>query len=201
MKVTTIKGDRDAIIDKCEEIIIGGDPITCPLTHRFTDGMYSREIFVEKMKISFSQESDIEELEKIASKTFVKMELKELGLVYDKETFISNAKGYISGNNFIVLKCEQDNKIIGGLFAYFLPQLYSNKNTIVQEFALQSDPDLCETTQAKVLIRLIKHLEGIAEELESDLIGFSFMEKFDISKYLEKKKYKKSDVIFVRRIK
>ncbi len=48
MKVTTSKGDRDAIIDKCEEIIIGGEPITCPITHRFTDGMYSREIFMEK---------------------------------------------------------------------------------------------------------------------------------------------------------
>ena len=48
MKVTANKGDRDAIIDKCEEIIIGGKPITCPLTHRFTDGMYSREIFMEK---------------------------------------------------------------------------------------------------------------------------------------------------------
>tara|TARA_R110000824_G_scaffold68935_3_gene177702 strand:+ start:40 stop:522 length:483 start_codon:yes stop_codon:yes gene_type:complete len=38
---------RDETIDLAEKLIIeNGDPIVCPLKHRFTDGMYIREVFV-----------------------------------------------------------------------------------------------------------------------------------------------------------
>ena len=152
------------------------------------------------MKILYAEESDIQDLEVIGKKSFYKMGLDELGSNYDSSSFMENAKNYIENDNFIVLKAVENNKIIGGLFAYFLPELYSNNHTILQEFSMQSNPELSKQKQSQIIIKLIKYLEELSIKLESDKIGISFMPRFDLSKYLIKKGYKKSDVIYVRRV-
>lgn len=40
--------ERDAIIDVIERKMMDSQPVHLPLTHRFTDGMYIREIFMPK---------------------------------------------------------------------------------------------------------------------------------------------------------
>lgn len=42
------KKQRDSVIDEAEVAILDGIPVTCQLTHRFTEGMYIREIFMPK---------------------------------------------------------------------------------------------------------------------------------------------------------
>lgn len=44
--MTKLQKDIHKIIDKAEAIIATGEPVVMPLTHRFTDGMYIREIFM-----------------------------------------------------------------------------------------------------------------------------------------------------------
>ena len=42
-----VKEERDKLIDQAENLILEkGEPVTLPLKHRFTDGMYIREIFM-----------------------------------------------------------------------------------------------------------------------------------------------------------
>lgn len=152
------------------------------------------------MKILYAEESDIQDIEALAQKTFYKMGLDELGGTYDKETFIINTKYQIENNNYIVLKCIEDNKLVGALFAYHTPQLYNQNKTIIQEFGMQSDPELSTIKQSKIIIALIKYLEDLSKEIGADTIGFNLMEKYDLSKYLVKKGYKKSDIIYVRSV-
>lgn len=152
------------------------------------------------MKILYAEESDIQDIEVLAQKTFYKMGLDELGGTYDKETFIINTKYQIENNNYIVLKCIEENKLVGALFAYHTPQLYNQNKTIIQEFGMQSDPELSTIKQSKIIIALIKYLEDLSKEIGADTIGFNLMEKYDLSKYLVKKGYKKSDIIYVRSV-
>lgn len=153
------------------------------------------------MKVLYAEESDINEMEVIARKTFYKMGLDELGGTYDRETFVVNTKMQIQNDNYIVLKCVEDKKLVGGLFAYCIPQLYNQNTTIIQEFGMQADPELSITKQSKIIISLIKYLEDLAKEIGADSIAFNLMEKYDLSKYLMKKGYKKSDIIYVRSVK
>ncbi len=153
------------------------------------------------MKILYAEESDINEMEVIARKTFYKMGLDELGGTYDQETFVVNTKMQIKNDNYIVLKCIEDNKLVGGLFAYHTPQLYNQNKTIIQEFGMQSSPELSKTKQSKIIIALIKYLEDLAKEIGAHTMAFNLMEKHDLSKYLIKKGYKKSDIIYVRSVK
>ena len=44
--MSQLQKDIHEIIDKAEAIIATGEPVVMPLTHRFTDGMYIREIFM-----------------------------------------------------------------------------------------------------------------------------------------------------------
>lgn len=44
--MTKLQKNIHEIIDKAEAIIATGEPVVMPLTHRFTDGMYIREIFM-----------------------------------------------------------------------------------------------------------------------------------------------------------
>lgn len=45
--MSIVKQERDNIVDQAERLILeSGDPVTLPLKHRFTDGMYIREIFM-----------------------------------------------------------------------------------------------------------------------------------------------------------
>ena len=48
MGVIESKVERDAVIDVFEHRLMELEPIELPLTHRFTDGMYIREIFMPK---------------------------------------------------------------------------------------------------------------------------------------------------------
>ena len=153
------------------------------------------------MKVSYAKKEDIPELERIARLSYEKMGLKELGFEYDKQTFESNIDAYIDNPDFVVLKCEDAGKVVGGLSAVFMPQLYSYNHTILQEIGLQSDPVLSDINQGKVIISLIKYLEDVGKDVDADLVGISFMPKYDLSKHLEKKGYKMSDIIFVRRLK
>ena len=153
------------------------------------------------MKILYAEESDIKDIEVIARKTFYKMGLDELGGTYDQETFVVNTKMQIKNDNYIVLKCIEDNKLVGALFAYHIPQLYNQNKTIIQEFGMQSIPELSKTKQSKIIISLIKYLEDLAKEISADSIAFNLMEKYDLSKYLVKKGYKKSDILYVRSVK
>jgi hypothetical protein len=155
----------------------------------------------ESVKVKYAKIEDIDVFESHANALNEKMGTKDMGLSYDKETFLSKAKYYIESEDFVVLKCVENNKIIGGLFACFMPQLFSDKHTVLQEFALQSDPSLSDMKQAKIIISLIKYLEDIAVDIEADLVAISFMEQYDLSKHLTKKGYEKSDIIYVRRVK
>lgn len=153
------------------------------------------------MKVSYAKKEDIPELERIARLSHKKMGLKQLGFEYDRQTFKSNIAAYIDSPDFVVLKCEDSGKVVGGLYAIFMPQLYCSNHTILQEIGLQSDPVLSDINQGKVILSLIKYLEDVGKDVGADLVGISFMPKYDLSKHLEKKGYKMSDIIFVRRLK
>lgn len=44
-----IQRENDSIIDKLESVMLEqGEVVNCPLVHRFTDGMYIRQIFMPK---------------------------------------------------------------------------------------------------------------------------------------------------------
>jgi hypothetical protein len=44
-----IERENDSIIDKLESVMLEqGEVVDCPLVHRFTDGMYIRQIFMPK---------------------------------------------------------------------------------------------------------------------------------------------------------
>lgn len=150
------------------------------------------------MNVLNANVEDIYEMEAIGKKSYEKMELSKIGISYNTETFLKNIKTYIENDHFIVLKCVEGDKIIGGILATCYPQLYSDKY-IIQEFSMQSSPDLPVIKQGRVLIKLIKALERIAKERNVELLGISIMPKYDISKYLESKNYKKSDLNFIRR--
>jgi len=45
-EVKETKISVNEVIDNAEAIIATGEPVEMPLTHRFTDGMYIREIFM-----------------------------------------------------------------------------------------------------------------------------------------------------------
>jgi hypothetical protein len=52
--------DPDGFIDKMESSLVEYSPADCPVTHRFTDGMYIREIFIPKGTILTSMEHKTE---------------------------------------------------------------------------------------------------------------------------------------------
>jgi len=142
---------------------------------------------------------DIYEMEAIGKKSYKKMGLEEIGIEYSSETFLNNMKLYIQSEHLIVLKCVENQKILGGILATCYPQLYS-KSYIIQEFSMQADPDLSDIKQGRVIVKLIDALEDVAKDQKVDLVGISIMPKYDISKYLENKNYKKSDINFIRRL-
>lgn len=56
MKSEIIKRVNDDRIDALERAMVDGlDPVECPLVHRFTDGMYIREIFMPKGSLVTSE--------------------------------------------------------------------------------------------------------------------------------------------------
>ncbi len=48
MSKVKIKKNRDDAIDQAEKLLLDCNPVVMPLTHRFTKGMYIREIFMPK---------------------------------------------------------------------------------------------------------------------------------------------------------
>lgn len=52
--------DPDGFIDNIETSLVKYSPADCPVTHRFTDGMYIREIFIPKGTLLTSMEHKTE---------------------------------------------------------------------------------------------------------------------------------------------
>jgi hypothetical protein len=150
------------------------------------------------MKVLTANLSDIARLEEIAKASYKKMEFEG---EYDSAYFQKTAEMQIDNESYIILKCVDDNIILGGLFAIIIPELYSPKTTLVCQYAMQADPQLPFITQGRVIIKLIKKLEDIASALNANSICFSADKKYDLSGFFEKKGYIEIEKKYARRLK
>lgn len=91
------------------------------------------------------------------------------------------------------------NNVIIGYTSMFKNDFFFSPQKAIYNIALQSDPIIGKINEAKVIIKFIKLTEEIAEKEGYTFISISSSEPYDISKHLNKKKYKLSDKMYIRR--
>jgi hypothetical protein len=152
------------------------------------------DIIVEKAEINH-----IPKIEKIAKGSFEKFRLDELGLEYDQKTLFVRLEEMVKSEGFIVLVAKISDEVEGFIICTEMQTLYSESMTQIVEIAMQPNPNLSYFKQSKVLLSLMKTIEAIADESGIDIVAFSICPQFDISQNLEKKGYKLSDKIYIKK--
>ncbi len=150
------------------------------------------------IKIELATLRDVPLLEKISSKAYEKFELKGLHYDYEKETVLHKLKQFITTKDFYVYTASLD-RIVGYIILFEATALFSSQKQL-HEIAMQSDPELSEFTQSRIIIKLIDFVTEYGEKNKLDLTSISIMEAFDIEKTLIKKNYKLSDKIYIRKV-
>ena len=152
----------------------------------------------QRMKVRKAEIADIDALEVIASKSYKKMEFQG---EYDSDYFKKILKGQIESDDYIILKCVDNNVIVGGLFAMLIPEMYSPTTNLIYQFAMQADPDLNKVKQGRILLSLIYKLEYMAFMFDTNEIAFSVDKKYDLSKYYDRNGYTLTEKKYSRRLK
>ena len=150
------------------------------------------------MKVTNAGLSDISRLEEIARDCYKKMEFKG---EYDSEFFKLSLQKQMENDNYIILKCTENNLIIGGLFALIMPEVYSPNTSVIYQYAMQADLKLNKVKQGRVILKLIGELEKIAVDIDVNEICFNIDCKFDLSQHFSRHGYKLTEKKLTRRLK
>lgn len=150
------------------------------------------------MKVTNAKLSDISRLEEIARDCYKKMEFKG---EYDSEFFKLSLQKQMENDNYIILKCTENNLIIGGLFALVMPEVYSPNTSVIYQYAMQADVKLNKVKQGRVILKLIRELEKIAVDIDVHEICFNIDCKFDLSQHFSRHGYKLTEKKLTRRLK
>ena len=155
----------------------------------------------EFINIQFAEKTDIENLENLFSKAYVKMNLKKYGIHYNKDDVLYKLSVFINDGRAIVLKSVNQNmELLGSCIALSFPTLYCVNKTAISVISLQADGQLTKYKQSKIVLHLIKYLEKIGEQLNCSRLSINLaINEFDFSRYLKRNKYKKTDEIYSRR--
>ena len=152
------------------------------------------DLIIEKAEVS-----DIPEIEKISKRSFEKFNMSDIGLEYDYVTLIERLGEMVQSKGFVVLVAKIDGKVEGFVVCTEVQSLYSKHLIQIVEIAMQPNPELSYFKQSKVLLELMNTIEDIADESGIGIVAFSICPQFDISQNLEKKGYKLSDKIYIKR--
>lgn len=152
------------------------------------------------MKISNIVNEDIDEIEASAKQCFLNMNLNNLGLVYCSESYKNNLARYICNDNYLAIKCVRDKVIVGVLCGFVSPQIFSNNHSAFNIFMMQALPSLKQFKKGRVIKKLLDTTQEVCKKANIHLLQIGTMASNDMSKYFERKNYKKGDIFYFKEV-
>ena len=153
------------------------------------------------MRIEDATLDDVDELESIFKQTYDKaMSKKEFGQKYDSASCKKQVEFFIENEVSFVRKVLINDVISGYSISLIGTQFASEATSQLYEFAAHPHPKLSKSTQAKVLIILIKDLIEIQQENNIDTLTFGVSSiGFNIEKWLGKHGFNEIEKQYIRR--
>lgn len=141
-------------------------------------------------------------IEDIAFRSFKKFNLSEKGLSYNRVDTRKKIAFMSQGGIYQVhVAMNESNNIVGFVITAIHSTLYDDSKRQIIELGMQPDPSLSAIEQGRILVALINQVEKTAVDEGVNNIIFSICPEFDISKNLKRKKYKLTDMLYMKKIK
>jgi len=146
-----------------------------------------------------AEEKEVPAIAELVGKTWYKHKFFELGIKYEKPIVKKKLIEYIESPTHHVFVGIIDNCIRGYLILATCESVFSRQKIIIQT-ALQSDPSLGKYKESIMIKKFMKFTDDFLKEKDFNLQCMSLSHTHDFSKHLEKKGYKLSDKIFIRKV-